>query len=79
MLELLYILFWSIQMNWIKELIEKLFFRNKIKMLEAPKIVDNIENNRNEFIMDLKRQADVEQDDGNGYKIIPNLRLEDMV
>jgi len=66
-------------MNWIKELIEKLFFRNKIKMLEAPKIVDNIENNRNEFIMDLKRQADVEQDDGNGYKIIPNLRLEDMV
>lgn len=66
-------------MNWIKELIEKLFFRNKIKMLEAPKIVDNIENNRNEFIMDLKRQSDVEQDDGNGYKIIPNLRLEDMV
>ena len=66
-------------MTWIKELIEKLFFRNKIKMLEAPKIVDNIENNRNEFIMDLKRQADVEQDDGNGYKIIPNLRLEDMV
>lgn len=66
-------------MNWIKELIEKLFFRNKIKMLEAPKIVDNIENNRNEFIMDLKRQSDVEKDDGNGYKIIPNLRLEDMV
>lgn len=66
-------------MNWIKELIEKLFFRNKIKMLEAPKMVDNIENNRTEFIMDLKRQADIEQDDGNGYKIIPNLRLEDMV
>lgn len=66
-------------MNWIKELIERLFFRNKIKMIEAPKIFNNIEDNRNEFISSLKRQADVEQDDRNGYKVIPNLRLEDMV
>lgn len=66
-------------MNWIRELIEKLFFRNKIKMLQEPKIFDNIEQDRNEFVMELKRQADTEQDDGNGYKIISNLRLEDMV
>lgn len=66
-------------MNWLKELIERLFFRNKTKLLEAPKIVQNVENNRNNFIIDLKRQADVEQDDGNGYKIIQNIRLEDMV
>lgn len=66
-------------MNWIKELIDKLFFRNKIKMIEAPKIFNNIQNNRNEFIVSIKRQADIEQDDGNGYRIIQNLRLEDMV
>lgn len=66
-------------MNWIKELIERLFFRNKIKMIEAPKMFNDIKDNRNEFIVALKRQADVEQDDRNGYKIIPNLRLEDMV
>lgn len=66
-------------MNWIKELIERLFFRNKIKMIEAPKNVENIDYSRNDFIMNLKRQVEVEQDDGNGYKIITNLRLEDMV
>lgn len=66
-------------MNWIKELIDRLFFRNKVKMIEAPKIFNNIENNRNEFIMDLKRKADAEQDDGNGYKIIPQLNLKEMV
>lgn len=66
-------------MNWIKKLIERLFFKNKIKMIEAPKIFNNIQNNRNEFIFSIKRQADIEQDDGNGYRIIQNLRLEDMV
>lgn len=66
-------------MNWIKKLIERLFFKNKIKMIEAPKIFNNIQNNRNEFIFFIKRQADIEQDDGNGYRIIQNLRLEDMV
>lgn len=66
-------------MNWIKELIEKLLFRNRIKMIEAPKTFNNIEENRNEFIVTLRRQADVEQDDGNGYKIIKNMKLGDMI
>lgn len=66
-------------MNWIKDLIERLFLKNKIKMIEAPKIYNNIENNRNDFIVSIKRQVNIEQDDRNGYKIISNLRLEDMV
>ena len=64
---------------WLKKIINTFFLKDKAKTIEAPKIVNNIQNNKNDFIVSLKRQADVEQDDGNGYRIISNLRLEDMV
>ena len=64
-------------MNWLRRLIELLFCKNKVKMIEAPKVFNNGEENN--FITDLRRQADVEMDDRNGYKIIQNMRLEDMV
>jgi len=66
-------------MNWIKELIKRLFSKNKIKLLEQPKMVKNTWDIRNDFIIDLKKSAEIEQDDGNGYKIIQNIRLKDMV
>lgn len=66
-------------MNWLKKFIERLFFRNKIKMIEPPKVIEDIKENKNKFITDLKRQADIELSDGNGYRIIQNRKLEDMV
>lgn len=66
-------------MEWIKKLIKKIFKRNQIKLIEAPKVVDNKENARNNFIVMLKQTADLERDDRNGYKIAPNLKLKDMV
>lgn len=65
--------------RWFKRIINNLFFRNKVKMLKAPKVFNAIQDDRNDFIVSLKKQADIEQDDGNGYRIIKNLRLEDMV
>ena len=32
-----------------------------------------------DFFINLRRQAELEIDDGNGYKIIPNISLKDMV
>jgi len=66
-------------MKWLRQLIEKIFCRNKIKLLSEPKQSINTKNVVNEFFIDIKRKAEVEQDDGNGYKIIQNIRLEDMV
>lgn len=66
-------------MEWIKELIKKIFRKKQIKLIEAPKLVDNKENARNNFIVMLKQTADLERNDGNGYKIAPNLKLKDMV
>lgn len=66
-------------MNWLKEIIKKLFFRNKIKLLNEPEQIINNENEKNEFFINLRRQAEVEQDEGNGYKIIQNVKLGDMV
>lgn len=66
-------------MEWIKKLIKKIFKRNQIKLIEAPKVVDNKENNRNNFIIMLKQTANLERDDRNGYKITPKLKLKDMV
>lgn len=66
-------------MEWLKQLMEKIFFRNRIKLLEEPKKFINTKNEANEFFLELKKQAEVEQDDGNGYKIIQNIKLMDMV
>lgn len=66
-------------MEWIRELIKKIFRKKQINLIEAPKSVDNKENTRNNFIVMLKQTADLERDDGNGYKIAPKLKLKDMV
>lgn len=66
-------------MEWIKRIIRKLFKINNTKLLEQPKIINHTEEKRNEFIVDLIRQVELEQDDGNGYKIIQNTKLENMV
>lgn len=66
-------------MEWIKRIIRKIFKINNTKLLEQPKIINHTEEKRNEFIINLKRQVEIEQDDGNGYKIIQNIRLENMV
>lgn len=67
-------------MEWLVNLIKKIFSKRKIKLIEAPKTaIDKGEKNRNNFVIMLKQTADLECDDGNGYKIIKNLRLKDMV
>lgn len=67
-------------MDWLKEIFKRIFFRNKIKLLEEPKVVtEDFESKDNNFFINLRRQADLEIDDGNGYKIIPNMKLKDMV
>jgi hypothetical protein len=37
------------------------------------------EYTKNDFMIDLKQQSNLEYDNRNGYKIIPNLKLKDMV
>lgn len=66
-------------MEWIKRIIRKIFKINNTKLLEQPKIINHAKEKRNEFIVNFKRQVEIEQDDGNGYKIIQNIRLENMV
>ena len=66
-------------MKWIKRIIEKLFRKNKVILIEAPKQIDNTEELKNNFKVMIKQTADLERDDGNGYKIAPKIRLEDMV
>ena len=66
-------------MEWFKRLIELLFNKNKTKLIEAPQTINVRTNGKDTFIMNLRQQADLECDDGNGYKIIPHIRLKDMV
>lgn len=65
-------------MKWLIDLIKNIFKKDKIKLIEEPKINNNIEN-RNDFKIILKQNTDLECDNRNGYKIIPKLRLKDMV
>ena len=66
-------------MIWLRKILEKIFLKNKRKLLEEPKVSSLLKDNKNDFLLDLKKQAEVEQDEGNGYKIIRNIRLKDMV
>ena len=64
--------------KWLKEIFKKMFSK-QVLMIEEPKNIDVVVNNKSDFRIQLKQQADPEQDDGSGYKIINKLRLEDMV
>lgn len=66
-------------MKWIKRLLQKLFKKNQTKLIAEPKNIKQLDNTRNDFVFNLIRSADLERDDGNGYKIIPNTRLKDMI
>lgn len=66
-------------MNWLKKLINKLLKKNNIKLLEPPKEQKKIENLREDFRMKLIQNTDLERNDGNGYKISPNIKLRDMI
>ena len=64
--------------KWFKKIFERIF-SSKILMLEEQKNIEVVRENKSDFRMHLKQQADPEQDDGSGYRIINKLRLEDMV
>lgn len=67
-------------MQWLKKLINILFKRRKIKLIEESKdIVHRKENVRDNFVSMLKNTVDLERDDRNGYKIIRNFKLKDMI
>lgn len=65
-------------MNWIIEIIKKLFKRNNVKLIEASRDDNIIVDTRNDFIIKLKKEADPQMDDGDGYNIQPILNLEEM-
>lgn len=58
------------------KIIKKLFKKNTPLLIEESK--NNNEKN-NSFIINLKNQADLEINEGNGYRIIKNLRFKDMI
>lgn len=67
-------------MGWLLELIKRLFNSKKTKLIEAPKdTFERREKNRNDFVVMLKQNADLERNDGNGYRVIKNLSLKDMI
>lgn len=63
-------------MNWLRKIIDKIFNKNKVKLLEEPK---KIEDKPNTFILELRQTANLEVDDGNGYGIIKRKSLKEMV
>ena len=64
-------------MKWLKKIIRKLFKKNEIKLIEQPN--EYINEFRNNFKLQLKKEADLERNDENGYKIIPDMNLKDMI
>lgn len=66
-------------MGWLKRIIKRLFKKEKIKLIEEPKNIKKLGNTRENFVLSLVQNADLERDDGNGYKINSNVRLKDMI
>lgn len=66
-------------MEWFKKIIEKLLKKDIIKLIEEPKNIRKLEDSRNNFLLSLTQTADLERNDGNGYKINSNIRLRDMI
>lgn len=66
-------------MEWFKRIIRKLLKKDTMKLIEAPKNIKKLESSRTNFVLGLVQNADLERNDGNGYKINSNVRLGDMI
>lgn len=66
-------------MNWLKKIINKFFKQDNIKLIEAPSGSRKTRNSREDFILGLIQNADLERNDGNGYKINSNIKLREMI
>ena len=66
-------------MEWFKRIIRKLLKKDTMKLIEAPTNIKKLENSRTNFVLGLVQNADLERNDGNGYKINSNIRLGDMI
>lgn len=66
-------------MEWLKRIIKKLFKKENIKLIEEPKNIKRLKNSRENFLLSLVQNSDLERNDGNGYKINSNLKLRDMI
>jgi len=66
----------QIEMKWLKKIIQKLFKKEEIKLIEEHK---ELSNARKDFRLHLIQTADLERDEGNGYKIIPPMKLKEML
>lgn len=66
-------------MDWLKRIINKFFKKDNIKFIEAPSESKKTGNSREDFILGLVHNADLERNDGNGYKINSNIKLREMI
>ena len=65
-------------MKWLINLINKLFKKNDIKMLNEPVDLKK-NNNRNNFRVSLWKEAHIDACDGNGYQIYETKKLEELL
>ena len=63
-------------MNWIKRILNKFLKKDNIKLIEEPRKSKEIKNSREDFALSLVQNADLERNDGNGYKINSNVSLK---
>lgn len=66
-------------MKWLKNLINKIFNRKDIKLIESNSKLNERQDEKDKFLIGLKKEADVERDDRNGYNISKELNLKDMI
>lgn len=66
-------------MNWIKRILNKFLKKDNIKLIEEPRKSKEIKNSREDFVLSLVQNADLERNDGNGYKINSNVSLKDII
>ena len=66
-------------MNWLKKIINKFLKKDNIKLIEASSELRKTRNSREDFILGLIQNADLERNDGNGYKINSNIKLREMI
>ena len=70
-------------MNWLLNFINRIIniFKKKdnTKMLNEPKEINNNNNTKNDFKVLLWKKAHPDACDGNGYLIIKETNLEDML
>lgn len=63
-------------MFWLNKIIKRIFRKNIPLLIEES---ENIIEKDNSFKIALKKQADLEINEGNGYKIFRNIRFKDMI